>query len=197
MYGLLALIVIISVKTINPAVIRLDDIKFNVNGAPTVTDKNNETVTTPKSVNEDVNNTDKADLTENRTNSAIVTDSPIVLSNVPVIVPAKTIPKKKHQEMLLKNRRRQNEEFKHKPHIKVTIIKSETSNATAANTTDLVAKNVSENLIESRRTPGFSVYVPISEDILPRYDEDSVGKGIERSGLSLIDLKGKNLRIRL
>lgn len=197
MYGSLALIVIITVISSSASLIRLGDMKFNVNGAPAITNKNNETVTTPGSVKEDENNTDTTTLKVNKINNTVVTDSPIVLSDVPKIIPAKTIPKEKYQEMLARNSRRQNVEAGHRPQIKVTVIKSEANPASVAKKAVLPPKDISENLIESRRTPGFNVYVPISEDIFPRYDEDAAGKGIDRSGLSLIDLNGNLMRIRL
>ncbi|PZC73053.1 hypothetical protein B5X24_HaOG210141 [Helicoverpa armigera] len=194
MYSVYAFIILFIIKNSAAAVVHLEAIKLNANGASNVTQSSNISVSsTTESVNEETKTTEVRAIEENHENPSIKSPVTEEAKNVPENV---KVDKTEHDSSAVKqgklNKREKKVQFK------ISILKDPTtSSSTTTTTTEVPVKKIPENIIETRRMSGSNIYVPVSDDIRPKYDEDTFGKGIVRSGLSLIDLKGNILRIRL
>uniref|UniRef100_A0A2A4IU89 Uncharacterized protein n=1 Tax=Heliothis virescens TaxID=7102 RepID=A0A2A4IU89_HELVI len=197
MYSVFALIIFLIIKNSAAAVIHLEDVKLNANGAPTVTQSSDISVSsTTESVHVETKNTEAKEIGANE-NSTPITNHPVTANKRAKKGPTNGKINTQHDSLAVKPEKL-NKDEKTKPHFTISILKDPTmSYTTTTSTTEAPVKKIADNIIETRRMSGHNVYVPISEDILPKYDEDTFGKGIVRSGLSLIDLKGNILRIRL
>lgn len=181
MYRLYAIFFVLIIKNCGATEIHLEELNLTANGAPSVTPKNNLSVTTtPKTVkvfiltDDQFSITTKVEERELNGNATAVTNSPMVF-NIPKAVPGLGDKKKRPGEVLKRV----------KPQHKV--VHAQTSSQLAVPP----VKEISSNAIDSRRMSKFDVYVPISEDLI-KPDNDPLGRG-----LSLIDLNGNNMRLPL
>lgn len=190
MYRLYSIIIAFTLENRNAAVIHLNHLKFNVNGAPSVNQKHNAT-TAPETfkvyIGEDKGDKETAtnrkdEETKSNNNVTAATNSPIIV-NIQKTDPISKKPQ--HKDVLAEKVKTQNKEVqqngitKTTPLFKITVLKP--------------TQEITTNYIEVRKMSEFNEYVPISEDIMHKYSEVPFGRGVGRRELSLVDLDGNML----
>lgn len=196
MYCVNAVIVAVIINNCCAEIIRLEDIKFQVNGAPSVSKSYDYIATTQGTVRVNVQEDKKGTELEVTSikNIARITNATEEKTEANATSENTRTKKSKSENNLTKKLRSADKAVTDKPQFKVNILKE--SEATSG----IPVQKKSEKLIETRRKAlnSFNVYVPISEDLNPQFDtEVSLRKGMDTSGLSLIDLKGNILNVLL
>lgn len=184
MYSFYAIIIVLIVKNCCGAdIIRLDDIKFQVNGAPTVAQANSISATS-----ESVQVLQEPVVEDKKTTAAVTSEAVTTKKNgdVTELNIAKTTEVPKNNKPTRPNKLIIPPTFN--PTFKVTVLED-------IDSTLSTIKEITDNTIETRRKEALNVYVPISEDINMRDYSGGNVKGFERSGLSLLDLNENVLRM--
>lgn len=200
MYRLYPITVALIIESCNTAVIHSEHVKFNANGNQTVTQRSDFVQTGPGMVKVYILDDKKAkgEVTKNVTagtsNLSITSNSPIVIkvNKADATKPADVDTKKEEEDSANKVNTQSNDKSSHPKLVYMTNNKELSSKNKEKSSKK---KELAANIIETRRISKFNVYVPISEDINPSFDEDHIGKGVGRRGLSLVDLEGNILRI--